>query len=112
MIDLRRRPKRSASDATPRILLRFRRGLVAVEQEEESAVAGRESEAVREDLFVKGTMSSRARELAEVIRRISEPVGGRAVAITRGAGSEAHRRARIRASRKHHAPCPWGSILH
>ena len=78
MIDLRRRPKRSASDATPRILPRFRRGLLAVGLEEESAVEGREGRVAREDLLVKGTMSSSARELAEIIRRESEPVGGRA----------------------------------
>jgi len=71
LIDLRRRPKRSASDATPRILARFRRGLLVERLVEESAVAGRE-DGVCEDLLVKGTISSSARELAEIIRRISE----------------------------------------
>jgi hypothetical protein len=67
LIDLRRRPKRRASDATPRMLPRFRRGLQAVGLEGESAVAGRESGTPRVDLVEKGTVSSSARELSEII---------------------------------------------
>ncbi|KAI0278236.1 hypothetical protein BGY98DRAFT_554940 [Russula aff. rugulosa BPL654] len=50
LIDLRRRPKRSASEATPRILPRFRRWPPAVGVKDESAVAGRESAVPRADL--------------------------------------------------------------
>jgi hypothetical protein len=64
-MDLRRRPKRSASEATPRILPRWRRRPPAVGFKEESAVDGRESGNPRADLFVNGIMSSSARELAE-----------------------------------------------
>jgi hypothetical protein len=63
-MDLRRRPKRSASEAAPRMLPRCRRcPLVGV-----SAVAGRDNEAPRADLFVKESMSSKAKELAKAIR--------------------------------------------
>ena len=63
LIDLRRRPKQRAPEATPRILPRFRLWPPAVGVREESAVAGRESEVPRADLCVNGIMSSR--ELAE-----------------------------------------------
>ena len=64
-MDLRRRPKRRASEATPKILPRFRRWPPAVGVKEESAVAGRESEVARADLCANGIMSSSVRELAE-----------------------------------------------
>ena len=113
MIDLRRRPKRSASDATPRILPLFLRGLLVVGLEAESAVAGRGSEARRVGLGVKGLMSSSARELAEIIRRKSGPVEGRGVAITRGAGrARTHQRTQTRAGQNRQAPFPWSSISH
>jgi hypothetical protein len=59
------RSKRSASEATPRILPRFRRWPPGVGIKEESAVAGRESEVPRADLCANGIMSSSARELVE-----------------------------------------------
>ena len=71
-MDLRRRPKRNASEATPRILPRLRRWPPAVGVKEESAVAGRESAAPREDLCVNGTMSSSVRELAEKTSRANQ----------------------------------------
>jgi hypothetical protein len=61
-MDLRRRPKRSASDAAPRILPLFRRGPPTVG----SAVEGRDNGSPREALLVKEIMSSSARELAAI----------------------------------------------
>jgi hypothetical protein len=60
-MDLRRRPKRSASEATPRMLVRCRRCPVV----KGSAVEGRDNGALRGGLLAKENISSKARELAE-----------------------------------------------
>jgi hypothetical protein len=72
LIDLRRRPKRSASVATPKILPRLRRWPPAVGVKEESAVAGRESVVPRANLCLNGIVSSSARELAEKTFRANQ----------------------------------------
>ncbi|KAI0263935.1 hypothetical protein BC834DRAFT_884634 [Gloeopeniophorella convolvens] len=94
LMDLRRRPKRSASDAAPRILPRCRRGL-AVGVCGGSAVVGRERGAPRAGLWAKEPVSSSASEL-EYEPESSESKSSRSLPLELAFAPEAMEKVRVR----------------